>query len=318
MTKERLYGVLWLAILLLFLGREPLLGQTSFGTELPDAPQPQCLLNQQASLHLDLEDRSTTPPRKANPGYPPFTPPPPGRPPVPAGSRTGILGSEAVCVPAASSLADKRMCCDATMNSFTRFIDYTANSPLTSQDKLAIFWRNIRDPYNLLTIGAVSAFSVAADSHNADGPGFKGFAKNAGVSLTQEATSEFFTTFLIASLAHQDPRYHRWPNLPLNRRIAHVLEQVVISQSDDGQPMFNYATVFGTIGSSALGNLYVPGRDKSWGASATRMAVSLATDPIGNAISEFVPDVARRINVNVVLVQRVINRIAVIEGGGPQ
>ncbi|HEY4049314.1 MAG TPA: hypothetical protein VGM27_20830 [Acidobacteriaceae bacterium] len=319
MKKGGLYGALWLAILLLFLGRESLLGQTSFDIDLPDAPQPQCLLSQQASLHLDLEDQSTNPPRKkTNPGFPPFTPAPPGRAPVPAGSRSGIPGSEAVCVPAASSLAEKRMCCDATMNPFTRFIDYTANSPLTSQDKLALFWRNIRDPYNLLTIGAVSAISVAADSHNADGPGIKGFAKNAGVSLTQEATSEFFTTFLIAALAHQDPRYHRWPNLPLKRRILHVFEQVVISQSDDGQPMFNYATVFGTIGSSALGNLYVPGRKKSWGASATRISVSLATDPIGNAISEFVPDVARRINVNVVLVQRLINRIAVIEGGAPQ
>jgi hypothetical protein len=41
----------------------------------------------------------------------------------------------------------------------------------------------------------------------------------------------------------------------------------------------------------------------------------LATDPIGNAITEFVPDLARHVNVQVVLVQRVINRIAIIEGG---
>jgi hypothetical protein len=308
---------LWLAIL--FLCREPLLGNTEPGAELPDAPQPQCLLSQEASLYLDIHDQSTSPPRKkTTPGFPPPTPPPQGRPPVPAGSRAGIPGTEAVCVPGSSSLAEKRMCCDSTMKPFTRFIDYPANSSLTATDKLALFWKNIRDPFNLLTIGAVSAFSVAADSHNAEGPGVRGFAKNAGVSLTQEATSEFFTTFLIAALAHQDPRYHRWPNLPLKRRIRHVFEEVVISQSDDGQPMFNYATVFGTIGSSALGNLYVPGRNNSWGASATRISVNLATDPIGNAISEFVPDVARRINVNVVLVQRVINRIAVIEGGGPQ
>jgi hypothetical protein len=311
-----LKGVLWLAIL--FLCREPLLGNTGLDLELPDAPQPECLLTQQASLHLDIEDQSTRPPRQNTPtGFPPFTPPPRGRQPVPASSRSGIPGSEAECVPASSSLAEKRMCCDANLKPFARFIDYPMNSPLTARDKLELFWRNIKDPYNLLTIGAVSAFSVASDSHNADGPGIKGFAKNAGVSLTQEATSEFFTTFLIAALAHQDPRYHRWPNLPVKRRILHVVEQVVISQTDDGQPMFNYAVVFGTIGSSALGNLYVPGRKKSWGASATRISVNLATDPIGNAISEFVPDLARRVNVNVVLVQRLINRIAVIEGGAP-
>jgi hypothetical protein len=78
--------------------------------------------------------------------------------------------------------------------------------------------------------------------------------------------------------------------------------------------MFNYATVFGTIGNSALGNLYVPGRRTSWGASTARISVALATDPIGNVVAEFLPDVARHININVVLVQRVINRVEIEEG----
>ncbi len=82
--------------------------------------------------------------------------------------------------------------------------------------------------------------------------------------------------------------------------------------------MFNYATVFGTVGSQALGNLYVPGRNHSWATSTARVATSLATDPIGNMITEFLPDVARRVNVQVVFVQRLINRIAIAEGAPPQ
>jgi hypothetical protein len=81
--------------------------------------------------------------------------------------------------------------------------------------------------------------------------------------------------------------------------------------------MFNYATVVGTIATSSMGNLYVPGRKNSFGASTERIAISLATDPIGNAITEFVPDLARRINFQVVIVQRVINRVAIAEGGRP-
>ena len=131
-------------------------------------------------------------------------------------------------------------------------------------------------------------------------------------------TGEFFSTFLIPSLAHQDPHYHRMPNMPLRRRLLHVVDAVVIGQSDDGTSMFNYATVAGTICTSAVGNLYVPGRRNSFGASTARIATSLATDPIGNAITEFVPDLARRVNVQVVIVQRIINRVAVVEGGQPQ
>jgi hypothetical protein len=220
-------------------------------------------------------------------------------------------------VPDASSLAEMYMSCDPAVSPFARFVNYGAAAPLTPRQKFGLAWRNISDPFNLLTIGGEAAISIAINPHTPDGPGFPGFGRYAGVSLSQDMTSEFFGTFLIPSLAHQDPRYHRWPNLPLRRRIFHVFTAVVIAQGDDGEPMFNYATVFGTIGASALGNLYVPGRRNSWGASVDRIAVNLATDPIGNTITEFLPDVARRVNINVVLVQRVINRIAVVEGAAP-
>jgi hypothetical protein len=52
-----------------------------------------------------------------------------------------------------------------------------------------------------------------------------------------------------------------------------------------------------------------------WGPSADRIAVNLATTPIGNFVTEFVPDLASHINLNVVFVQRIINRVAVEESG---
>ncbi len=189
---------------------------------------------------------------------------------------------------------------------------------MTPKQKFILASRNVSDPANLLTIAGISAINVASDSHTAYGPGLLGFARNAGVALTQAMTGEFFGTFLIPSLVHQDPHYHRMPNLPVRRRLVHVVDAVVIGQSDNGVPMFNYATVVGTIFTNALGNVYVPGRDKSFGASAARISISLATGPIGNAITEFAPDLARHINFQVVIVQRIINRVAVAEGAQSQ
>jgi hypothetical protein len=40
--------------------------------------------------------------------------------------------------------------------------------------------------------------------------------------------------------------------------------------------------------------------------------------PIGNLITEFVPDLARHVNVHVVFVQRLIDQVAREEGAGPQ
>jgi hypothetical protein len=252
------------------------------------------------------------------PGFPPIIPATPGRTPVPEGSRRSIPGTRPACQPDSSSPAEKVMSCQPNIPIFARFLNSSAPLPLTPRQKFTLAARNVSDPFNLLTIGWVSAFSVATDSHNADGPGFHGFAKNAGVSLSQDMTGEFFSTFLIPSLAHQDPHYHRMPNLSVRRRILHVIDEVVIAQSDQGVPMFNYATVVGTICTNSLGNVYVPGRKHSFGASTARIATSLATDPIGNAITEFMPDLARHVNIQVVIVQRVINRVAIAEGGTSQ
>ena len=56
-----------------------------------------------------------------------------------------------------------------------------------------------------------------------------------GVSYTQDITGEFFGTFLIPSIVHQDPHYHRMPDASMKRRIAHALYQVVWTQGDNGE-----------------------------------------------------------------------------------
>jgi hypothetical protein len=238
--------------------------------------------------------------------------------PVPDAIRRSIPGTRPECLPDSSSPAERIMTCQPDINMFARFLNSSTPLPLTPKQKFFLAARNVSDPSNLATIAGLSAISIAADAHTADGPGFKGFAKNAGVSLSQDMTGEFFSTFLIPSLAHQDPHYHRMPNLSLRRRILHVIDEVVIAQSDEGVPMFNYATVVGTVCTNTLGNVYVPGRKHSFGASTARIATSLATDPIGNAITEFVPDLARHVNFQVVIVQRIINRVAIAEGGASQ
>ena len=51
-------------------------------------------------------------------------------------------------------------------------------------------------------------------------------------------------------------------------------------------------------------------------ASAARWGIGLATAPIDNFVSEFLPDVARHIHVQVVVIQRIINQVAKTEGQG--
>jgi hypothetical protein len=201
---------------------------------------------------------------------------------------------------------------------FQRFLNSSEPHPMTPKQKAILAWKGVSDPFNLLTIGGVSVISIAADSHSAYGPGVEGWAKLSGVTLTQDMTHEFLGTFLISSLAHQDPHYHRMPNASYKRRIAHCIYQVVWTQGDNGKGMFNYSNVVGGAMEVGISDAYVPYSDTGWSAAASRYGISLATDPIGNFITEFVPDLSRRVNIHVVFLQRIINQVARQEGGGPQ
>jgi len=209
-----------------------------------------------------------------------------------------------------------RPCPTPFINWYMRFENGPQVKPLTPKEKAWLATKNLLDPFNIITILGSSAISVAADSHSAYGPGMPGFGRYVGVSFTQDLTGEFFNTFLIPSIVHQDPHYHRMPHASYTRRIFHAIDQVVWTQGDNGKGMLNYANLAGFAIDDEIGNLYVPDRQTNAGASAQRYAIGLATAPIDNFITEFLPDVAKHIHVQVVIVQRIINQVASKDSGG--
>ncbi len=202
------------------------------------------------------------------------------------------------------------------VNWYTRFLDGPKVKPLTPKEKAWLAVRNVIDPFNAITILGTSGISVAADSHSPDGPGFPGFARSVGVSYTQDITGEFFDTFLIPSIVHQDPHYHREPTESIKHRIGHAILQVVWTQGDNSKGMINYANLVGFAIDDEVSNLYVPGRATRLSASAQRYAIGLSLAPTDNFITEFVPDIASHIHVQVVFVQRIINQVAKTNGAG--
>jgi hypothetical protein len=186
--------------------------------------------------------------------------------------------------------------------------------PLTSKDKLRIAASNVVDPFNLLTIGATAAITVGSDPNTGYGPGMKGWTKNSGTLLTEDMTGAFFVTYLIPSIAKEDPRYYRMPTASIPRRIENAIIQPVWTRSDKGDHMPNYAMLIGVPASIALSNVYVPGRKRGFWPTAGSSAAAIASAPIDNFVSEFLPDVAKRVSVHIVLIQRIVNHMALTEG----
>lgn len=306
-------------------------------SDLPDAPAP--VVTAVASTADDLAhaapvgpagpvvDTAVTPAVTALPGdaadpegqqtFPPFAPR--NRPLRLRGLQSGYLPEPTECVTQFCSQAPpRRSCCVQSIDTFAEYLRQNAVHTYTPTDLARMAVHGVIDPFNLLTIVGTSAISVAADSHSPYGPGGYGFAKLSGVALTQDMTNAFVETFLIPSIDHQDPLFHRMPNASLTRRIAHCIYQPVWTDSMSGRGMVNYATLAGDVVDEAVWSSYVPYQRKGWGPGADRVAVNIATTPIGNVVTEFLPDVARHVNFSVVFVQRVINRVAAEEAaGGP-
>lgn len=204
------------------------------------------------------------------------------------------------------------------INWYARFLTGPQVKPLTPKEKGWLAIRDVGDPFNILTIAANSAITVGSNSHSPYGPGMAGWGRNIGVSFTEDMTAEFVGTFAIASIAHEDPHYHRMPNATIKRRIAHAILQIGWTEGDNGKGMINYDDLVGFAIDGAVANLYVPGQQTDFGATAVRYATALGTAPIDNFITEFVPSIASRIHARVVFVQGIINQVARTEtAGGP-
>jgi hypothetical protein len=192
---------------------------------------------------------------------------------------------------------------------YDRFTDGPRDNPLTPKDKAWLAARNVVDPINAGSILVTSGIVIGANAHSPYGPGMPGFAKNVGVAYSQDMTGEFFGTFLIPSIFHQNPHYRRLPHASIPRRLLNTCTQVLWGQSDSGKGIPNYANIIGYAIDDEIGNLYVPGRETDLPASARRYGATFLFEPTNNVVSEFLPDVAGRINTHYVFIQRIINSI---------
>lgn len=189
--------------------------------------------------------------------------------------------------------------------------DLWRRPPLTPRGKFRLALRNFSDPVNIGGTALDSEISNATSSPtSAFGTGWSGFGKRFGMSMADDGLNEFFSTFLVSSLAHQDPHYHRDPASSPGKRIFYALSRVVIARSDSGKPMFNYAEFVGTGSSALLETTYHFERDESPGAISSRIFVSIGSDAAWNLMNEFLPDVAKHVNPRFFFLRRLAEKAA--------
>jgi hypothetical protein len=171
----------------------------------------------------------------------------------------------------------------------------TSRAPLTANQKFRLFIKESIAPASLLGSAFGAGIDQATNTPSGYGQGAQGYGKRLGASLATESSKNFFGTFIIASIARQDPRFFVHGEGTFGQRIGHAISRVVVAPKDQGGYGFNWGGVIGPLGAEALANTYLPVREQTGARTMSRYGTGLAMAAGINVLKEFWPDIFKHL-----------------------
>jgi len=170
------------------------------------------------------------------------------------------------------------------------------NAPaLTSSEKLHLFTKTVKDPYNLIMPAVNAVILQAAGASTGYGSGAGGFGKRYAASIVDSVSGNFFRLYAFPSLLHEDPRYFRaGRDERFRKRLRHVFGATLETRKDDGTFRFNWSKLLASTASSGLSNAYYPAENRGTKLTLSRIGLSYLGEIGYNALKEFWPDISRK------------------------
>ena len=178
------------------------------------------------------------------------------------------------------------------------FPDLAASpGPLSSKQKLELFAGKSLAPSRFLSSALSSGVSQARNSLPDYGQGMAGYGKRFGSSMASGASTEFFTTFLFASLFRRDPRYFVSLRGGPWHRIGYGVSRLVVGRTDAGREGLNWPGILGPLFAEGLANSYLPAPQQTAGDTFSRYGVRLGFTACGNIVKEYWPTIFRSLRI---------------------
>jgi hypothetical protein len=176
------------------------------------------------------------------------------------------------------------------------FPDLATNSgPLNPWDKLKLGANNT---VSLSSLGAAvigSAYGQAVNNPSGWGQGWGAYGQRFGADMARVASYNFFGTFAIASVTHEDPRFYVRKNLNFGQSVEYAASRLVITRSDSGEEVVNYAGLVGPLAAEGLANVYYPPSNRGFGNVMIRYATDTGWRFAGHLLRQYWPEINRRL-----------------------
>ena len=169
------------------------------------------------------------------------------------------------------------------------FPDLAASpGPLSSKEKLELFAGKSIAPSRLVSSALSAGLAQARDT-----PGHEQYTRN----MATGASTEFFSTFLFASLFRRDPRYFVSLRGGTLRRIGYGVSRLVVARTDAGTEGANWPGILGPLFAESLANSYLPATQQAAGQTFRRYGVRLGFTAGTNVVKEYWPTIFRSLRI---------------------
>ncbi len=171
----------------------------------------------------------------------------------------------------------------------------TTEGPLSTGGKFKLFVDNSVSLSSLAGSALTAGIGQAEDYPHGYGQGGEGYGKRFGATMARTASSEFFGTFLLASMLRQDPRFFPQRDPTFGGSVKYSLTRVVVTRNDDGNDVANWSGLLGPLMAEGLANAYWPEEDRNAAETFRRYGVDLGTRAGFNMFRNYWPVLIKKI-----------------------
>ncbi len=174
----------------------------------------------------------------------------------------------------------------------------TSEGPLTTGEKFRLFVNQSISPAYLIAAGVSAAYSQARDVPEAYGQGWDAYGGRYGATIARASSNSFFSTFVFASVLHQDPRFFPQSHPSIWGSVKYSAVRVFVTRTDSGRNTFNASGILGTVAAEVLANSYLPVSEQTGAENAQRIGTDLAWKFAGNMFKNYWPTLFHSLGLN--------------------
>jgi hypothetical protein len=170
--------------------------------------------------------------------------------------------------------------------------------PVTTTQKFGLFVNQSISPPYIMAAAISAGISQARDTPEAYGQGWNAYGQRFGAAMARASSNSFFSTFVLSSVLHDDPRFFPQSHPTLWGSVKYSAERIFVTRTDAGNDTINLPRLIGPLGAETLANVYLPRSEQTGAKTAERYGIDLAWNFAGNMFKNYWPTLFHKLGLN--------------------